>query len=250
MRALITGASSGIGRDIARELASRGCDLILAARRTDRLEALAEEFSVETEVISSDLSVPGEARRLYEATRDRGVDILVNCAGFGLMGSFTETDLQRELDMIEVNVTALHVLTKLYLGEFVPRGEGYVLNVASSAAFLPGPLLSAYYATKAYVLRLCQSVNGELKHSGSPVRITCLCPGPVRTEFDRVAGVKKSLQGMESADVARIAVRAMFRRKGVVTPGLATTLGRVAAHLLPDGVLTEFGYRTQNKKIR
>ncbi len=248
MKALITGASSGIGRDIARELAARGCELILAARRRDRMEALAAELSVPVRIVECDLSREEECLRLYEETKDDGVDILVNNAGFGLFGPFDETDLSRELEMIDVNVRAVHILTKKFVIDFKRRDSGYILNVASSAAFLPGPLLSAYYATKAYVLRLSQALWKELRKSGSRVSVSVLCPGPVRTEFDRVANVRFSLKAMSSEAVARIAVRGMFARKTVVVPGLSLRLGRIAAKLLPDRLLMAFAWRTQKKK--
>ena len=150
--------------------------------------------------------------------------------------------------MIRTNIDAVHILTKLFLQDFRKKNAGYILNVASSAAFLPGPLLSSYYATKAYVLRLTQAVAKELSSEGSRVYIGALCPGPVRTEFDAVADVRASLAGMESRDVARIAV-GMFRRKEVITPGFGIKMGRIAAKLLPDRLLVAFAYRTQKKKL-
>ena len=249
MKALITGASSGIGRDIARELACRGCSLILVARRRDRLEALAAELSVPVRIVVCDLSQEAECRRLYAETREEDIDILVNNAGFGLLGPFAETDLDRELAMIRTNIDAVHILTKLFLRDFRKKNAGYILNVASSAAFLPGPLLSAYYATKAYVLRLTQAVAKELSEEGSRVYIGALCPGPVRTEFDAVAEVRASLSGMESRAVARIAVRGMLRRKTVITPGFGIKMGRLAAKILPDRLLLAFAYKTQKKKL-
>ena len=249
MKAIITGASSGIGRDIARELAAQGHSLILVARRRERLEELADELNVSTRIIVCDLAEEAECRRLYEETREDGVDILVNNAGFGLLGPFSETDLSRELAMIRTNIDAVHILTKLFLQDFRKKNAGYILNVASSAAFLPGPLLSSYYATKAYVLRLTQAVAKELSAEGSGVYIGALCPGPVRTEFDAVAKVRASLAGMESRDVACIAVKGMFRRKIVITPGFGIKMGRIAAKILPDRLLLSFAMRTQSKKL-
>ena len=161
MKALITGASSGIGRDIARALAARGVDLILTARRTERLEELSSELPVQVTVIPCDLSQEAECRALYERVRPMNIDILVNNAGFGLFGTFAENSLERELSMLDVNVRAVHILTKLFLRDMKEKDSGYLLNVASSAAFLPGPLLAAYYATKAYVLRLSEAIDEE-----------------------------------------------------------------------------------------
>ena len=161
MKALVTGASSGIGREIAKVLAERGYDLILTARRADRLRALADELPVKVEVIPADLTDRAQVMGLWELVKDQDIDILVNNAGRGLFGPFDETDLDIELSMLEVNIVALHILTKLFLPKMKARGRGHILNVASSAAFLPGPLLSSYYASKAYVLRLTEAIHEE-----------------------------------------------------------------------------------------
>ena len=158
MLALVTGASSGIGRDMARELSRRGYDLIITARRRDRLEELAEKLPTRVRVIEMDLSRADNCRRLHELTAEEPVDVLINNAGFGVFGAFEESDLERELEMLDINIRATHMLTKLYLRDFLRRGEGMILNVSSSAAFLPGPLLSSYYASKAHVLRLTEAM--------------------------------------------------------------------------------------------
>lgn len=249
MKALITGASSGIGRELARQLAAQGCDLILVARRTQLLEQLAAELPVSVRVCGCDLSSGQACRELYEQTAAEGVDIVINNAGFGLLGPFSESSLERELDMIRTNIDAVHILTKLFLADMRARNGGYILNVASSAAFLPGPLLATYYATKAYVLRLSQAVAGELRAEGSRVYVGALCPGPVRTGFDEVAGVRRSLRGMSAETVARAALRGMRHRRTVITPGVGASVGRIAARLLPDGLLLRFAYKTQRKKL-
>lgn len=197
MLALITGASSGIGRDMARVLAGMGWDLILVARRKERLEELKGELTaVSVQTICADLARDDECRRVYELTKDSSVDMLVNNAGFGLAGEFVDTDLDRELEMINVNIRALHILTKLFVRDFVARDSGIILNVASSAGFMSGPLLSTYYASKNYVLRLTEAIHEELRRRGSHVGISVLCPGPVNTEFDRVADVRFSVKGI------------------------------------------------------
>lgn len=248
MKALITGASSGIGRDMARVLAARGCDLILVARRQERLEQLAEELTVHCRIITLDLSKRENCRRLYDLTKDDGVNILINNAGFGLFGPFADTDLDRELEMLDTNIGAVHILTKLFYRDFVAKDRGYILNVASTAAFLPGPLLSTYYASKAYVLRLTQALHEELRRRGSRVRVSVLCPGPVRTEFDEVANVSFGLKGLDSADVAAYAIDRMLAGQLVIVPGLLLKMTRVASHLLPDKLLTRVAYRIQKKK--
>ena len=149
MKALITGASSGIGRDMARVLAAMDIDLILVARRGERLRELQKELAVSVDIIVLDVSVKENCLALYQRLRNASVDFLINNAGFGDFGEFTQTDLNKELDMIATNMQAVHILSKLFLRDFVKRDSGYILNVASSAAFLPGPLMATYYATKA-----------------------------------------------------------------------------------------------------
>ena len=181
MKALITGASSGIGREIARQLSAMGIDVILVARRMTRLQELKEELEGNVQIICMDLRDALSCRMLYERLREEDIDILVNNAGFGVYGAFDETDLDKELAMIDVNVRAVHILTKLFLRDFIARDYGYILNVASIAGYLPGPLMAGYYASKAYVLRLSEAIYGELRRKKSNVHITALCPGPVQT---------------------------------------------------------------------
>lgn len=248
MKALITGASSGIGRDMARILSGMGYDLILVARRSDRLEELRRELKTDAELITADLSLESECFRLYEQVADERVDVLINSAGFGLFGPFAETDLNRELRMIDTNVRAVHILTKLFLRGMKARDSGYILNVASAAAFFPGPLLSSYYASKAYVLRLTQAIGEELRREGSHVRVSALCPGPVRTEFDLVAQVKFSVRGMNSRDVAEYALRQMFRGKTVIVPGRLMKTARFFSRFASDRLVLKAAYRMQKRK--
>ena len=184
MVALITGASSGIGRDMARYLASKDIDLILVARRKERLEELKKELNVHVEIVVLDLLEEKNLYKLYEKFENRKIDIFINNAGFGLFGNFDKTDLTRELEMIQLNVVAYHVLTKLFLQKFERDDEGYILNVCSSAGFLAGPRLATYYATKNYVLKLTMAIYQELRDEKSPVVISAFCPGPVYTEFN------------------------------------------------------------------
>lgn len=248
MKALITGASSGIGREIARLLSERGYELILCARRKDRLRTLAAELPTMCHIIAADVSDEKECRLLYEAARGDDLEVVVNNAGFGLFGPFTETDLDEELRMIDTNIRAVHILTKLAVQDFEKRGRGYVLNVASSAGFLPGPLMATYYATKNYVLRLTQAIREELRRAGSKVQVCALCPGPVDTEFNEVAGVRFSLGGLTAQRVARAAIDGLFAGKGVVVPGAAMKAMTVARHFAPDSVLARVTYHFQHKK--
>lgn len=248
MKALVTGASSGIGRDIARSLAKRGYSLILTARREDRLKELAADLPVETRVLPADLSTREGCFSLYEQTKDEDIDILVNNAGRGLFGPFDETDLNTELGMLDVNITAVHILTKLFLPDFKRRGSGHILNVASSAAFLPGPLLSSYYASKSYVMRLSEAISEELRRAKSGVKISVLCPGPVCTEFDEVADVRFSTPSLSSSWVAEYAVWNMLRGKLLIIPGFQMKFVHAAQRLVPDGVLARICWNIQRRK--
>ena len=221
MRALITGASSGIGRDMAIYLAQKGYDLVLVARRTDRLNELKAELNnVDVMCITADLSKTDECKRVYEETKGVEINMLVNNAGFGLAGDFVDTDLDRELTMVDTNVKAVHILTKLYLRDFVKRDSGVILNVASIAGFMSGPLLATYYATKNYVLSLTRGIYKELKKKKSKVTVSALCPGPIKTEFFDVANVKFLIGGVDSKSVAKYAVDKALKGKLVILPGI------------------------------
>ena len=184
MKALITGATSGIGKAIAQEMSRRGISLILTGRNEEALLRMQETLPVHTEIIALDLAENQAPFTLYEFCRDKHVDILVNNAGFGVFGKFSETALQEELELLQVNVRALHILTKLFLRDFKKRNFGKILNVASSAGFLTGPLFSSYYASKNYVVRLSLAIAEELRRERSRVTISILCPGPVNTGFN------------------------------------------------------------------
>ena len=248
MKALITGASSGIGRDMARALARRGFALILVARREERLCQLAASLPVPVRVIPLDLSSADNCRALYEQVKGEDIDLLVNNAGRGLFGPFDETDLDAELAMLDVNIRATHILTKLFLPDFKRRDSGRILNVASSAAFLPGPLLSSYYASKAYVLRLTEAIYEELRRAGSRVTVSVLCPGPVSTEFDQVADVRFSTPALSSSYVAEYAVRQTLEGRLLIIPGAQMKLLRLAQRLAPDKLLARVCWHVQHRK--
>lgn len=249
MRALITGASSGIGRDMARYLAHNGWDLVVVARRSDRLETLKNELTnVDVVCIGADLSKVDECKRVYEMTKDLHIDMLINNAGFGLAGEFVDTDLDTELRMIDTNITALHVLTKLYLGDFYKRDSGVILNVASSAAFMAGPLLNTYYATKNYVYRLSQAIYQELKEKKSKVKISILCPGPIKTEFLDVANVGFVIRGLDSEYVAKYAVDKALKGKLIIIPGALMKIGKFLLRFTPEKLMLKISYRIQHKK--
>lgn len=221
MIALVTGASSGIGRDIARSLAKHGISLILTARRRDRLSELKHElinrYGVKVKCITADLSKEEQVFGLYDAVKKYDVDILINNAGFGVFGEFTETNIERELDMLNVNIRANHILFKLFLRDFKKRDIGFILNTASAAAFYPGAYFSSYYASKAYLMRMTYAVAEELRRCGSHVKVTMLCPGPVATEFSETANVKFLIPPYPSAKLAEHAVREMFGGTTLIT---------------------------------
>lgn len=249
MKALITGASSGIGRDMARELAKRGCDLILVARRVNRLEEIKNEITgVSVETIECDVSTEENCTKLYNSVKNKGVDMLVNNAGFGLAGEFLSTDLNKELNMIKTNVVAVHMLTKLFLKDFAEKDRGIILNVASSAAYMAGPYLSTYYATKNYVRRLTEAVYRELKEKNSNVSVSVLCPGPVNTEFNDVANVKFALKGLSSEYVARYAIEKALKGKLYIIPGLQMKLGVFLLRFIPNKLMLKISAHIQKKK--
>ncbi len=249
-KALITGASSGIGRDIARLLDAQGYELILVARREDRLKALANCLDGTPKIIAMDIGSAEKAKELYEITKHENIDVLINNAGFGVWGGFTETDTEREVEMIRLNVEAMHVLFKLFLKDFKERNNGRILNVASAAAFAPGPYMAAYYSSKAYVLRLTQSVAYELKEDNVNVTVSALCPGPVSTEFNNVAGVRFAMKPLSSKYVAKYAIREMNKGKTVIIPGVTTKIAAVLSKVAPSSVASEVTAYIQKNKGR
>ena len=247
MRALITGASSGIGRDIAKELARRGYDIVIVARSEDKLNELKNEINnVKVEVIPMDISNLDNCKELYNKVGY--VEILVNNAGFGLFGKFNTTDIDREMEMVDLNVKSLHYLTKLFLKDMVEKDKGYILNVASIAGHLPGPFISTYYATKHYVFNLSESINEELKKDRSHVRVGTLNPGPVETNFNKVANVKFNLSSLTSEYVAKYTVDRMLKGKTDITPGFGVRCTRFFAKVVPDTLMAKIVYNTQKKR--
>ncbi len=250
MKALITGASSGIGYEMAQYLSELGYDLILIARDKEKLQAMQEDLKVNVKIIVADLSIENKLKEVYVLCKNENIDVLINNAGFGMCGYFTETDLNRELEMINTNIRAVHILTKLFLKDMKKRNSGYILNVASSAAFEPGPLMATYYSTKAYVLRLTTSLYEELRREKSKVVVSCLCPGPVDTNFNRVAGVTFSIKPLTSKYVSRYAIKKMFKKKLIIIPGLKMKVAVFFTRFVPTKVLARITYRIQSKKIR
>lgn len=249
MRVLITGASSGIGKSIAIECAKCGYDLVLVARDKNKLNEVKDvvDDMVNVEIISMDLADMDNCKKLYDKYRD--IDILINNAGFGLFGEFKDIDLDKELEMVDTNVKALHALMKLYLSDMVKKDSGYILNVASIAGFMPGPLMSTYYATKNYVVSLSEGVREELRKKRSNVRISVLCPGPVKTNFDNVAGVNFSLKGKSSEYVAKYTVKQLMKGKFYIVPGMDIKFLRFISGIVPNSLISKVVYYQQKKKI-
>ena len=248
MKALVTGASSGIGRDIARELSKRGYDLVLVARDLEKLEEVKLELKTNVEVISMDISNVDNCIKLHEEHKD--IDILINNAGFGDCGVFTNTKLEKELRMINTNIVAYHVLTKLYMKDMKEKNSGKILNVASIAGFMPGPLMATYYSTKAYVVTLSESLREELRREKSNVQISILCPGPVNTNFNKVADVEFALKGLSSEYVAKYAVKKLLKGKFYIIPGWKIKLAKFASKISPRNIVAMVSYNMQKRKIQ
>lgn len=249
MKSLITGASSGIGKNMAYYLASKNIDLILVARNKKEMERIKKELNVNVKIISLDLTKEENVYKLYEETKDDNIDILINNAGFGLFGTFAETNLDRELEMIDLNIKAYHILTKLFLRDFVKKDSGYILNVCSSAGFMAGPRLSTYYATKNYITKLTMAINEELRQAGSNVSISALCPGPVNTNFNKVAHGEFSIREADPAYVAKYAIDKMFARKMLIVPTFKMKLTLFASRFAPYRLQLLIAYHIQGKKL-
>ena len=250
MLALITGASSGMGRDMARILSKMGYDLILVARRRERLLELKKELDTNVTVIPMDLSIVQNNYKLYEKVKNKNVDILINNAGFGLFGEFVKTEIETELKMIDLNVVAYHILTKLFLQDFVRKDKGYILNVCSSAGFMAGPRMATYYATKNYITKLTMAINEELRVSKSQVVVSALCPGPVATEFNKVAHGTFAIREASSYEVAKYAIDKLMKKKMIIVPTLLMKLTLFFNRFVPYRLALYIAYKIQKRKAR
>ena len=248
MKALITGASSGIGRDMARALSKKNYELILVARDKEKLEELQKELKTKTKIIAMDLTKTENCKKLYE--QEKNIDLLINNAGFGDCGYFDKTELEKDLAMIDTNIKAYHILMKLYLKDMVEKNSGKILNVASIAGFMPGPLMATYYATKAYVVRISESIRQELKKKKSKVQISILCPGPVATNFNKVANVNFHLREANSMDVAKYTIKKLEQGKFYIIPGIDVKIAKYCGHIVPDTVLAKICFKAQQRKIK
>ena len=247
MIVLITGASSGLGADFAKELSKEGYDLILVARSKEKLEKIAKELKSNIEIEAMDLSVKENVYKLYSKYKGK-VDLLINNAGFGAFGKFVDSDLDNELNMIDLNIVTYHVLTKLFLQDFVKKDKGQILNVASSAAFEPGPLMSTYYATKSYIYNLSMGIYEELRRDKSNVKINILCPGPVDTGFNERAHVKFRVKSLQSKDVVKYTLKCMKKNKLIIIPGFTIKLGVFTNRLFSRKFIVKCTYKIQKSK--
>lgn len=257
MYALVTGASAGIGMEIAKYLSILGYDLILTARSEDKLQDLRKtilkRFPDRTVlVIPADLSKREECFRLYKEACERAgeenIEFVANNAGKGVYGLFLETDLDAELELIDLNVASVHILSKLFLRDMVRRGHGTLMNVGSCAGFMSGPTFSSYYASKNYVVRLTEAIHEELRRAKSPVKVSCLCPGPTDTAFNKNSGVAVSGKQIKSAQVAREGVDGALKGKMIVIPGKKMPAVVRASSLMGEHLSTRLNYRLQVKK--
>ena len=248
MKALITGASSGMGRDMAKILSQKGYELILVARDEKKLEEVKKQLKTKVKIVVMDISQEENCKKLYDENKD--IDILINNAGFGDCGHFEETSLEKDIQMIYTNIIAYHILTKLYLKEMIKKDSGKILNVASIAGFMPGPLMTTYYSTKNYVVRFSESIREELRREKSKVQISILCPGPVDTNFNKVADVEFALKGLSSEYVAQYAINKFLKGKFYIVPGWKIKLARFGAKLAPASFVAKISYNMQKKKIR
>lgn len=255
MKALITGASSGLGWEMARILSEKGYDIIAVARRMEKLTELKDTLKTNVEIMCLDVTDDDAIKKIADKLRE--VDVFINNAGFGVFGEFCSTNIEKELKMIDTNVKALHILTKFAVKCFREKNSGYIMNVASLAAFFPGPLFSGYYATKSYVLRLTESVCEELRRERSNVKISVLCPGPVKTEFEQVTNVSfgngtEKGRGFIIADkkkVSEYAIKEMFKGKLIIVPGAIMKIAVFFRRIFSEKFLCKMLYLIQSKKM-
>ncbi len=255
-RALITGASSGIGYELARVFAREGYDLVLVARNRLRLEALSADLTsrhaVKCAVIEKDLAAALAPNEIFDAVRAASVDVdvLVNNAGFGTNGPFARADLHSQMQMLQVNVVALTHLTGLFLPDMIARKNGKILNVASTAAFQPGPLMAVYYASKAYVLSFSEAIADELRRTR--ITVTALCPGPTKTEFHERAKIQNSrmltANTMDAATVARAGYEGMLKGRRLVIPGFTNRFLAASVRLAPRRLVTKVTRRMNQSR--
>lgn len=249
MKALITGASSGIGLDMAKYLATMKYELILVSRNKEKLEEIQEKLPTKVTIIVADLANEQKVKELYVLAKKENIDILINNAGLGDFGYLTDTDLNKDLELINTNIKAVHILTKSIVKDMEKKeNDTYILNVASSAAFQPGPLMSTYYATKSYVYQLTEALYYEEKKKKTNVHVSVLCPGPVSTNFNNVAGVTFAVKPLQSSYVAKYAIDKMFKKKMLIIPGFKMKCSKFFGRFVSDKFMLKIIYRIQKRK--
>ena len=231
---------------MARYLSNLGYELVLVARNEERLKLLSNELKTKSKIIPMDLKQKENCYELFK--QENNIDVLINNAGFGIFGRFDNTDIEKELELINTNIVAMHILFKLYLQEMTKKDSGKILNVASIAGFMPGPLMATYYASKAYVIRLSRAINKELKKEKSKVKISILCPGPVDTNFNNVANVVFKAPSMASEKVAKYGIDKALKGKLIIIPGFLNKCVRFFSKIMPDSILEEVAYHIQRRK--
>lgn len=244
--ALITGASDGIGKDMAIILSNMGHNIIVVARNREKMEQAFKNIK-NCIIICMDLSIIENCYKLYDEIKDKTIDILINNAGYGVFGEFLNTNLDDELNMIDLNIKSLHILTKLFLQDMVKNNKGYILNVGSIGSFFPSPLLSSYYGSKAYVLNLSLAIKEELKKQKSNVYIGIFCPATINTSFHKKAGIKGNVGGLDSYKASKYAINKMFKKKVIIIPSYAKFLP-FFIDIMPRGLLIKVAYKMQIKK--
>lgn len=246
MKALITGASSGIGLEMAKYLSSLGHEVILVANDERKLNSVKDVMTTNAKVYCYDLSVMDNCFLLYDKVKDEKIDIVINNAGYGIFGDYEMDNIDREMNMIDLNVKCLHILTKLFVNN---KNTKYIMNVASSAGLMKGgPLMSGYYATKSYVCSYSFALYEELRRRGVDKHISVLCTGPVNTNFNKVANVKFNIKSLEAPEVAKYAIDKMFKNKLLIIPGTTVRLGVFFSRFLPLKTLLKITYKIQDKK--
>ena len=247
MKALITGASSGMGRDMAKYLHTFGYELYLVSKNKKDIDREFKGYK-NIHTYSYDLRKEEECIKLYKELSSENIDILINNAGFGDAGHFTETSLDKEIDMINLNIKAYHILTKLFLKDFTKRNYGRILNVSSMAGFMPGPYMATYYATKNYVTSLTLAIYEEIKQAKSNVKISLFCPGPVNTNFNKVANVKFSIAQISSEEASKIAINGMFKNKLIILPN-NMKLNHIFSKISPTKIVLGVNSKVQERKL-
>ncbi|WP_317366910.1 SDR family NAD(P)-dependent oxidoreductase [uncultured Tyzzerella sp.] len=244
--ALITGASDGIGKDMAIILSNMGYNIIVVARNQEKMKKTFKNIK-NCLIIPMDLSIQENCYKLYNITKDKDIEILINNAGYGIFGQFLNTNLNNELNMIDLNIKSLHILTKLFLKDMVKKDKGYILNVGSIGSFFASPLLSSYYGSKAYVLNLSIAIKEELKKQKSNVYIGVFCPATINTNFHKKAGAKGKVKGLDSYTASKYAIDKMFKKRTIIIPSYANLLPFFIG-IIPKTLITKIAYNIQIKK--